>query len=212
MTDAQFAAADARAQARAFHVAGVTQLRVVDQVMKALEKAIADGTTLAQFKKQVADDLLGEWKDKVANPSARMEAIFRTNLQGAYSAGRFHEMMEPDAVAVRPFWKFSAVMDGRTSFTCFSCNGVISPVNSGWWASHIPPLHIMCRSAIVPITSREAKTLGHVPPPDVHPPPGFGTLADARGDNPIDISNVSEVLRAEFKAKEPLAHRRRKSK
>ncbi len=209
LTDRQLSALEHRAEKRAFRVAGVTQLRVVDQVMKALDNALARGTTLDDFKKQVRGELLPQWQGTVANPSARMETIFRTNLQSAYSAGRYREMLDPDSLAVRPYWRFTALLDLRTSEICKQCDGTVGAADSGWFKSHMPPLHFSCRSAVRPITTEEAQERGitrHVP--QAQPDHGFGTIQDADGEHRPDLSGVTPELRAAYEAK-ALAHKRR---
>ena len=70
-----------------FTVADVAQLDLVVDIYEAIERAIADGTTLEDFKAEVQDALEESWGEDGAD---RIETIFRTNVQGAYKAGR-HE-------------------------------------------------------------------------------------------------------------------------
>jgi hypothetical protein len=48
----------------------------------------------------------------------RVETIFRTNVQKAYSEGRRAQMEDPDTLEDRPFWELVTLLDGRTSPIC----------------------------------------------------------------------------------------------
>ncbi len=71
------------ARQRGFTVAGVAQLDAINTVWLALDDAIANGATFDDFKKSVAATLESEWEGSVANPPARIETIFRTNVLAA---------------------------------------------------------------------------------------------------------------------------------
>lgn len=209
LTDRQLRAMDRRAEQRAFRVADVNQVRVTESVFKAIDRAIADGTTFDDFKREVGAKLRDEWQGTVSNPSWRMETIFRTNVQTAYSAGRVREFSEPDMLVMRPYWAFDATLDLRTTDVCRQCNGTILPASAAWWATHTPPLHFNCRSALRSLTKADVAERDYdhgAPPPAAQPATGFGTL-DA-GDFVADLSDVDHDLRHAHRSK-GLAHRRR---
>ncbi|HEX8942423.1 MAG TPA: hypothetical protein VF785_04740, partial [Gemmatimonadaceae bacterium] len=95
MTDDEFAKLDAHAAEQAFWIGNVAQLDVVDQVYSAVDDALRDGTTLDDFKDEVADELYQAWGEPDAN---RVETIFRTWVQRSYQAGRFAEQTDEDVV------------------------------------------------------------------------------------------------------------------
>ena len=112
---------DDKAKRRAFSVAGVTKANVLGDAWKAIDRALAKGTTFEDFKKEIGPKLEQTWSGSVANPSWRMETIFRTNVQSAYSAGRWQVTMDPDIVQIRPYRMFDAVMDAcRSGFISLS--------------------------------------------------------------------------------------------
>jgi SPP1 gp7 family putative phage head morphogenesis protein len=170
------------AQARAFRVAGITSVNLVTEVHQAIDDAIANGTTLDEFKKRVGAKLAEEWG---APNARRVETIFRTNVQSAYNAGRYAEMTRPAVLAVRPFWKYVAILDGRTTTTCAPLNGVIAKHDDAFWESHFPPLHFNCRSTVVSLSRGETERAGGAKkPPEAKPPgEGFGTRPDLAGAN-----------------------------
>lgn len=189
-----------RASKHAFKVAGVTQLRVANQVLDELKRAVDEGTTLEDFKAAVGDKLLEQWKGSVANPSARLETIFRTSTQTAYSAGRIRQLSEPDTLEVRPFWRFTAILDLRVSDICRACDGTVMPAKSAWWSTHQPPLHHRCRSTITSLTADQGEGKVSKTPPDATPDTGFGNVSEADLWVP-DLSGIDASLRVVFRTK-----------
>ncbi len=145
LRDADFVALGQHAHQYAFTVAGITQLSLVSEVWDALDKALMDGTTLEQFKRDVALKLKAAWGS--AKPH-RVETIYRTNIQSAYNAGRYSTLTSPALLAARPIWIYDSVMDVRTSPICTPLNGITLPAKDPFWATHQPPLHHRCRSSI----------------------------------------------------------------
>lgn len=158
---------------KAFKVAGVAQLDTVTAVWDALEKAIAQGTTLEEFRKAVQEKLTREWGSA---RGTRIETIFRTNLQLAYSAGRYRQMNDQDVVDRRPFRMYSAVMDSRTSEICRPLDGTVLPADDEFWKTHVPPLHFNCRAQVLTLTEDQAGSRGVAKKaPEAAPPlDGFG--------------------------------------
>jgi SPP1 gp7 family putative phage head morphogenesis protein len=197
LTSAEWAKLTEEAQARAFTVANVAQLDVVADVWRALDEAIAGGTTFADFKAAVGDKLAAEWGGEDAT---RLETIFRTNVQLAYNAGRYDQQTDPAVLEARPFWRYSAVLDSRTSRICGPLHGTTLPADHSWWSHHQPPLHFNCRSTIVSLTPDQAQSFGiATDAPDVEPQDGFGKP----GMPPYqpDLSDRPAALASAYEAK-----------
>jgi len=165
----------------AFKVSGVAQADLATDAWGAMDRAIKDGTTLADFKAQIGEKLEAAWGKK---DPARLETIFRTNALGAYNAGRHEILNHPEVKKARPFWRFDAVMDSRTSEICQALDGVIRPADDPFWHAHTPPLHFNCRSVLVPLSEEEAKDEGvDDEAPDVDADEGFGRQPGLGGDD-----------------------------
>jgi len=163
------------AKKRAFTVAGTAQLDLIASVQAALDSALEQGTDLEAFKAAVGEKLQSEWVGSKGNPASRLETIFRTNVQSAYNAGRYAEATDPDTLAMRPYWQFDAVVDGRTTSGCKAANGVVLPADHPWWGRNTPPRHFNCRAVFHPLTRRQAAAAGIAPePPPVSAAEGFG--------------------------------------
>jgi SPP1 gp7 family putative phage head morphogenesis protein len=161
----------------AFTVADVAQLDLVVDVYEAIARAVADGTTLEDFKAEVQDALEESWGEDGAS---RVETIFRTNVQGAYNAGR-HEAAQA-VKAERPYWRYQAILDSRTSEICRPCDGTVLSADSEWFQSHYPPLHPNCRCIAVTLTEAQAEREGiSRSGPSVEPVDGFGRAPSGGG-------------------------------
>lgn len=165
-----------QARKRAFSVAGVTKASIIGQAWKAIDTALAKGTTFGDFQAEVGPALERAWGGSVKAPNWRLETIFRTNVQSAYSAGRYQVTMDPDIVELRPFRMFDAIMDSRTSAVCEACDGTILPLDDPWWSGHLPPCHHACRSGFISLSPRQADKRGVTKKPSgVASAEGFGT-------------------------------------
>ncbi len=148
------------AQAKAFTVAGVTKLDVLQDIRAGLSSALKEGKTLADFEKGLtpllqqkgwwginaqADRQTGEMTGKGLTPR-RLKTIYQTNMQTAYMAGRYQTMMEN--AADRPFWQYVAVMDSRTRPSHRSLNGRVFRYDDPFWQSFYPPNGFNCRCRV----------------------------------------------------------------
>ncbi len=195
----EFYLLDAEARGRAFTVSGVAELDMVSDVMRAVDSAISNGETLADFQARIGTDLTALWGGE---DPARLETIFRTNVQSAYSVGRFIQNNKPEVKATHPYSKFSAVLDDRTTDICEECDGTILPTDDPWWADHQPPLHFNCRSDVSAITPEEAEELGvDDAAPEVDADDGFGVPG---ADPDFDLSTRPPDLTAIYEMKQQL--------
>lgn len=191
MTDPEFRKLEAAERTRAFWVAGVTQARIVQDVMSALDRAIEDGTTLEEFKAAVETKLVDSWG---TDDPLRLETVFRTNVMSSYNAGRYEIFSDPDVQKDRPFVRFDAVGDSRTSDVCDALDGKVLPADDPFVKAHWPPLHHNCRSQWTPLTEAEAEDEGITrSPPKVQADEGFGRVVDPENLEP-DLSGFDPPL------------------
>jgi SPP1 gp7 family putative phage head morphogenesis protein len=194
MTDDEFQSIETASHATAFTVAGVAQLDLVTQVWEAADRAVAQGETLESFQKSMGAKLAAAWGKDMP---WRVETIYRTNVQSAYSRGRWLQMNHPAVLRARPWRKFSAIMDSRTSPICGPCDGVVRAADDPWWQQHVPPLHHNCRSHLVTLSDEEAKAEGvSKDTPNVDADVGFGEAPSPvpRAAWQPDLSQYPSVL------------------
>lgn len=160
---------------QAFVVAGVAQVDVLTDVWTALERAVDQGLAYETFRAAVIVSLASTWGGTVSNPSARIATIFRTNTSAAYNAGRYRQARHPDTIRLRPYWRYDAIRDGRTTPLCKACDGVTLPADDPWWSTHLPPLHHHCRAGFTTLRASQVgdKDLTKHPPEDA-PDGNFG--------------------------------------
>lgn len=149
-----------QAHARAFTVAGVTKLEVLQDIRSAVDDALKNGTSLAGFERALQpvlerkgwwgkhaqiDKATGEMSGKGLTPY-RLRTIYQTNMQTAYMAGRYSAMM--DNVESRPLWEYVAVLDGRTRPAHRALDGKVFRFDDPFWDIFYPPNGFNCRCRV----------------------------------------------------------------
>ena len=153
------------AHATAHTVAKTAGMDVADDIYRAINKALANGQTLAQFEAELTPVLQskGWWgKKEVAHPDTgemqtvqlgsphRLKTIYLTNTQSAYMAGRYVEMM--DSLDTHPYWEYVAVNDHRTRDTHRLMHGRVYEATDPIWNTMYPPLDYRCRCRVKPLS------------------------------------------------------------
>ncbi|EBO3826560.1 phage head morphogenesis protein [Salmonella enterica] len=156
------------AHAKAFTVAKLTRLDILEDIRRALEQALAEGRTGKWFAKELTPVLKakGWWgKTTAVNPVTgeeeavqqgspwRLETIFRTNMDTLYSAGRWAEQM--DNAAARPYWMYVAIRDSRTRKTHLAMHGLVFRCDDPFWDAFYPPNGWRCRCSVIALTQAE---------------------------------------------------------
>lgn len=153
LTDEEAKALGEGAKQRAFYVTGLVRRDLVQLVSDGIEEALKDGETLADFKKRIVAAIQAQgWHDY------RVENIFRTNMQTAYSAGRYKKMQA--VKASRPYWQYIAVMDRRVRPSHAILHKKVYPADHEFWASNYPPNGFRCRCGVRTLSEREVKAQG----------------------------------------------------
>lgn len=168
------------ALARATTISKLTDLDITRDIYGSMEKARREGKSFNEWKKTLVDDLERKgWvygHDKaisrgidgklLADPKTgehfgtprRLNTIYRTNMQQAYSAARYQRYM--DNVDNRPYWQYSAVGDKRTRPAHQALNGKIYRYDDPFWATFYPPNGFNCRCTVIALSGRDLKRKG----------------------------------------------------
>lgn len=175
----------ARARRRAFWIAGVAQLNVVQDVFGEIRRSLERGEPYEAFQRRVRDRLATAWGGD--NPH-RIETILRNAVQSSYNAGRYQQMRDPAVLRVRPFWMFDAVLDSRTSPICKPLDQTVLAADDPFWETHTPPLHHRCRSSIRSLREEQARRRGiATTAPEVQAQEGFGRAPTDSLDVPDEL-------------------------
>lgn len=163
---------EAAAHAKAFTVAKAMNLEVLGTIREEIERAIAQGATLAQFRERLRPRLeaLGWWgKQVIERPDGtaqlvqtgsprRLETIYRTNVQSAYMVGRYRALY--DNREARPFWQYVAVMDSRTRPSHAALHARVFRWDDPIWDHVWPPNGYNCRCRVRALTAGEMRAKG----------------------------------------------------
>jgi SPP1 gp7 family putative phage head morphogenesis protein len=155
LTKEQFDALVGGARARAFTVSGLASKALVQDVLEAINAAISDGTTIDQFRKDIRGII--QAKGWTGEKDWRVQTIFRTNIQGAFQAGKWAQAQASEGLQVVVY---DAVADGRTRPSHLALDGRAflksDPIWDTWW----PPNGFNCRCTVRLMSMAEAKARG----------------------------------------------------
>lgn len=201
MTDSQAKADMDAAREQAFWVTGAAHMGLVQQAWDGIDAAVESGESLDDFKRRVGESLRAAWGASEAAAAARLETIFRTNVQRSFMAGRHAEQTRPEVLEARPYWRAVAILDGRQTEVCNAIHGVVLPADHPFWATHWPPLHFNCRTTVTTLTEAQAKAKGITKRPPRHPAAdGFGATPAAAPWKP-ELDDVPKPIAKVYKAK-----------
>ncbi len=149
---------------RAFMVAGAAKADLLADLAGAVDKAIAEGETLAQFRKRfkqiVTDRGWHGWTGEGTKGGVawRTRVIYETNLLTSYSAGRLAQLK----AGGYKYWMYrhsDSVRHPRPHHQAL--NGVVRPADDPFWQTHYPPNGWGCRCRAVGVDGpASAKRLG----------------------------------------------------
>lgn len=157
---------------KAFTVAKAMKKDVLQDIRDAVDKAISEGQTFENFKKELKPLLQkkGWWGEQFVGDSngniekvqlgsvQRLKTIYRVNLQTSYQVGRYETQMEN--TDNRPYWQYVAVMDGRSREEHQALNGLILPYDDPFWQTMYPPNGWGCRCRVRALSAANVKNRG----------------------------------------------------
>lgn len=150
--------------AAAFTVAKAMQLDVLSDIKGAVEKAIENGTTFEQFKKELkptlmqkgwwgrremTDPLTGRTVDAQLGSDRRLRTIYQTNLRSAFQKGQYDRTMESDS---HPYLMYKIGASVRHREQHLKWNNLILPKDDPLWNSIFPPNGYGCKCYTVAVT------------------------------------------------------------
>lgn len=188
MSKAEWLELEPKLRFRAFTVANISSLDMIESMkhvlIGALEKGESYSETWETMKNILDDDVMkirpGLW-----------ENIFRTNTQTAYIAGKLQQYENSNVAA----YQLMVIEDGRTSKICrhlltASGYGMIISVDHPFWKKYgFPPYHFQCRTSIRAIWPSQVGKLGNmVENPTMKSLTKF-KVQEGFGGNPLDNGN-----------------------
>lgn len=159
--------------AQSFAVAGATSEALLNDFKTAVGRAISDGKTLAEFRKDFDGIVKRRGWQHTGTPGWRAKIIYETNLAAAYSAGRYKRMTTPEALELYPYWRYAhhSCQHPRPMHVAWS--GTILRNDDPWWASHYPPNGWHCHCTVEVVSEnrmqRNGWTVSVSPSIETHP-------------------------------------------
>ena len=159
--------------AKAFTVAKAMKASVLQDIRDAVDKALASGTTLEQFKSELrplleahgwwgkqkaVDPLTGEEKTVQLGSPRRLRTIFDVNMRTARAAGYWQRIQ--DTKDTIPYLRYQTAGDDRVRPEHAAWDGVTLPVDDSWWDMHNPPCDWGCRCTVVQISKGQLEREG----------------------------------------------------
>ncbi|MBO6789525.1 MAG: hypothetical protein JJ894_03210 [Dinoroseobacter sp.] len=159
--------------ARAFVVAKAMQDDLLQTIRVAVDRAIAEGTTLEQFRDELEPKLraAGWWgREKRVDPLTgeeisvqlgsrhRLKVIFDTNLRTSYAAGRWQRIWRTRAAF--PYLEYRQIDRPTKRHDHTRYHGLIRPVEDPIWAEIFPPNGWFCGCTVVQHTARSLEREG----------------------------------------------------
>ncbi len=157
------------AHSRAFTVAKVAKLDVLQDIRKSLINALEKGQSFEKWQAEITPILQekGWWgKKTVINPKGqeqevqlgsprRLRTIYHTNMRSAFSAGRYKAMLE--ATETRPFWEYRHITMVNYREEHKSWNGRILRADDSFWTVAYPPSKFGCNCRVIARSAREVE-------------------------------------------------------
>jgi SPP1 gp7 family putative phage head morphogenesis protein len=158
----------------AFTVNQVAAADILQDVYDEVLKAIDAGGTFWDFREGI-DDIMAR-RGWTGLAPYRLDNIFRTNIQTAYSVGRYKQMM---AIAERrPYWQYDAVNDSRTRPSHLAHDGKVYHHLHPFWDTWLPSNGFRCRCRVNSLSAKEMEEEGlkeEKTGTSLKPDPGFQT-------------------------------------
>lgn len=153
--------------ARAFVVAGAMKEDLISDLRNAVAKALEQGTTLAEFRKDFDKTVEANGWSYNGTRGNRTRTIFNMNLRMAYSAGRWQQAMQTKAR--RPYGRYVHISSPHERKEHAGWHGTVLLLDDPWVATHWGPCGWGCKCSWQTLSERDIKRYGYEianPPPE----------------------------------------------
>ena len=138
----------------AFTVAGTTDVRLIAKVRDQLADVLQKGGTEADFEAAVKQMETTEGVEEI-NAFA-LDTVFTTNMQKAYSLGRYEQMTTAAAQIALPYWQYRTVGDLRVRPEHQVLDWFTARATDPVWNKIYPPNGFNCRCMVIPLLREQA--------------------------------------------------------
>ncbi|OCG16925.1 PBECR2 nuclease fold domain-containing protein [Gilliamella sp. WF3-4] len=141
----------------AFVVAGANRNALLNDFRAAIDKAISQGTTLDEFRKDFAEIVERHGWSYNGGFNWRTRIIYETNLNSSYQAGRYQQLRDSKF----PYLEYlhsDYVEHPRELHQ--SWDHLVLDFNDPWWNTHFPPNGYGCQCRVRGRTKGDLKRMG----------------------------------------------------
>lgn len=156
-----------------FTVAGALKADLLMDIRKAVDAAIVEGISLAEFRDRFGATLRKYGWSPYGGEAWRAELIMMTNIRTAYQAGRYRQMTDAEMLKSRPYWQYRHGHSRMPRPMHLAWNNLVLPANHPWWQTHYPPNGWGCKCRVFALSERDLKRQGLTGPDE---PPNDGTV------------------------------------
>ena len=150
-----FSKLNAKYKTFTFTVSGYTKAQVLNRFHQELLLAIENGGTIKTFKESMNQFLESNGYEGITNFQA--DNIYRTNIQTAFQAGHYEQMVKPEVMRARPYWMYDAVNDKKTRRSHLAMDGRVFSADDPIWDTWYPPNGFRCRCSVITLSERQVK-------------------------------------------------------
>ncbi|MBP4542114.1 phage head morphogenesis protein, partial [Acinetobacter baumannii] len=154
---------------KAFTVAKIARMDLLQDIRQSLITAMEKGQTLEQWKASITPTLQekGWWgKKTVINPEGReqevqlgsprrLRTIYDTNMQSAFAAGRYKAMLA--GAEARPYWEWRHITISNPRKQHVALNGRLFRFDDPFWNVAYPPSEWGCKCRVIARSAREVE-------------------------------------------------------
>jgi len=148
ITKNEFLKLDKKSRKFAFTVAKIDSQRLLDDIKKSIDNALATGIPTAEWLANV--DTIFMNSGMHALNDYHLKTVFRNNMQTALNEGSMAMMKQSD-ISEFPLWQYVTTLDGRERKSHRDNNEYTAPANDPVWKILQPPLDHNCRCRIRPV-------------------------------------------------------------
>lgn len=141
----------------AFVVAGANRNALLNDFRAAIDKAISQGTTLDEFRKDFAEIVERNGWSYNGGFNWRTRIIYETNLNSSYQAGRYQQLRDAKFPYME-YWHSDYVEHPRELHQ--SWDHLVLDFNDPWWNTHFPPNGYGCQCRVRGRTKGDLKRMG----------------------------------------------------
>jgi len=175
-----------------FMVAGAAKAELLQDLREAVNKAIRDGTTLEEFRKDFDEIVARHGWSYTGGRNWRTRIIYETNLRTSYAAGRYAQLKANTRAF--PYWIYKhSHLDKvprplHIAHPPEGWNGLVLRHDDPWWDTHFPPNGWGCTCYVEGVSEHRLRKLGKGGPDEAPAVKTRTVTVGTQGPSPRTVS------------------------